>query len=358
MATFSRGLSLNPRLLSGSCPRPRWEKGSLSRSWQPPDWNFPCTIDSGGWYRGEHCSRGNLICVRLTQHSSHTYNTAAAGRGVSSRNLSCWAPCKHQWPPSGRHFLGDIFSTQFQPRCVSAVTTWRLTPTSYIVSRESLWKNMACDVWPPKVMFWGNSLGCVAGNFVCDSPFLFFLATTPLAGFNYLLHCFKIALQNISYSDTFLAGADFFPFPGNMWLIEVEGRGKPWCGEQWPRVYIEVVESGWCLWLLLPDGKVEQGWMMEARTPPTPDSNHFHAQAPPICGSSPSVHPGCTIERWCSLWLMHYGTTSQHPPLHQSTGVLWPSLASSGLPWQLLVSEAHLLIASKENIMQYFRLNR
>ena len=74
--------------------------------------------------------------------------------------------------------------------------------------------------------------GKVAGYFARDSPFLFFLATSPLAGFSYLLHCFKIALQNISYSDTFLAGADFFPFPGNMWLIEVEGRGKPWCGEQ------------------------------------------------------------------------------------------------------------------------------
>ena len=108
------------------------------------------------------------------------------------------------------------------------------------------------------------------------------------------------------------------------------------------------MESGWCLWLLLPDGKVEQGWMMEARTPPTPDSNHFHAQAPPICGSSPSVHPGCTIERWCSLWLMHYGTTSKHPPLHPLAssglcwrplafvGVLWPSLASSGLRWRPL----------------------
>ena len=48
---------------------------------------------------------------------------------------------------------------------------------------------------------------------------------------------------------------------------------------------IEVVESGLCLWLLLPDGKVEQedgdgGKNMPPPPSPLHDSNHFHAQAP------------------------------------------------------------------------------
>ena len=58
---------------------------------------------------------------------------------------------------------------------------------------------------------------------------------------------------------------------------------------------IEVVESGFCLWLLLPDGKVEQedGDGGKNMPPPSPlhDSNHFHAQAPLSLGA---VHQ-CTL---------------------------------------------------------------
>ena len=66
---------------------------------------------------------------------------------------------------------------------------------------------------------------------------------------------------------------------------------------------IEVVESGLCLWLLLPDGKVEQEDGDGGKNMPPPPLRSMIATTftpkPPISGSSPSVHPALTIERWC-----------------------------------------------------------
>ena len=102
---------------------------------------------------------------------------------------------------------------------------------------------------------------------------------------------------------------------------------------------VSVASAGW---------KSGAGGMMEVRTPspplllPTPDSNHFHAQAPLSVGAVHQCTPACTIERWCSLWLMHYGILScilWHLmatfailwQLVETYGVLWPSLAAFGI---------------------------
>ena len=93
-----------------------------------------------------------------------------------------------------------------------------------------------------------------------------------------------------------MRAVDFFLWGnscGSKKTLEEEGRGHPRC-EGAMTLHFEVVESGWCLWLLLGVEKWSRG---DDGGKNTPDSNHFHAQAPPICGSSPSVQPVRTIER-------------------------------------------------------------
>ena len=93
---------------------------------------------------------------------------------------------------------------------------------------------------------------------------------------------------------------------------------------------IEVVESGLCLWLLLPDGKVEQedGDGGKNMPPPSPlhDSNHFHAQAPYLWEqsiSAPCSHNREVVQPKMAK-KVHLGSTKSTYSIF-SVHILWPS---------------------------------
>ena len=98
---------------------------------------------------------------------------------------------------------------------------------------------------------------------------------------------------------------------------------------------IEVVESGLCLWLLLPDGKVEQedgdgGKNMPPPPSPLHDSNHFHAQAPYLWEqsiSAPCSHNREVVQAKMAK-KVHLGSAKSACSIF-SVRILWPSFIDS-----------------------------